>query len=282
MSASQTILITGAAGFVASLMRPRLARPGRVLRLLDIAPIAEGEDGAERLQASVTDLAAMEVACRGVDAVIHYGGLSVEHPWEQVLEANIHGSYVTLEAARRQGVGHVVLASSNHAIGFLPTDRDLIPADAAPRPDTHYGVSKVAMEAIGSMYADRYGLSVTAIRIGSCLDAPSDARMLRTWLSPDDGACLLEACLRAPTGFRVVWGASRNTRAWVSLEQGEAIGYQPQDDSETFASALLGAAGEPPADDPLMAHVGGLWCGPDWNTAEREQARGATDDKADR
>jgi hypothetical protein len=32
--------------------------------------------------------------------------------------------------------------------------------DAAPRPDTRYGVSKVFGEALGCLYADKYGLSV--------------------------------------------------------------------------------------------------------------------------
>lgn len=36
--ADQRVLITGSAGIVGNLMRPRLRRPGRVLRLLDLAP----------------------------------------------------------------------------------------------------------------------------------------------------------------------------------------------------------------------------------------------------
>ena len=49
------IVITGAAGLVGSMLRPRLARPGRTLRVLDIAPLAAGP-GEEVIQASVTDL----------------------------------------------------------------------------------------------------------------------------------------------------------------------------------------------------------------------------------
>lgn len=273
---SQRLLFTGAAGQLGRLLRPLLARPGRELRLLDIAPIDAGEDGAVRLQGSVTDMALMERACAGVDAVLHFGGLSVENTWQRVLDANINGSYVVLEAARRQGVRHVVLASSNHAIGYVPTDSGMIPADVAPRPDTNYGVSKAAMEAIGSLYADRYGMSVTAIRIGACLERPPNARMLRLWLSPADTIRLLDATIATPPGFRVVWGVSRNTRAWVSLEAGEAIGYYPQDDSEVFAQELLGENGDPPADDPMLARVGGLWCGPDWDTAIKEQTESGT------
>jgi uronate dehydrogenase len=65
-----TILMTGAAGRIGTMLRPRLARPGRTLRLLDIAPLTAGP-GEEAVQASVTGLTAMTAACQGADAVIH-------------------------------------------------------------------------------------------------------------------------------------------------------------------------------------------------------------------
>lgn len=274
MSRPQRILITGAAGGMATLLRPRLARPGRVLRLLDIAEVPTRDDGAEIVRASITDPTAMEAACADVDVLLHLGGLSTEHGWAKILEANIHGSYVTLEAARRCGVRRAILASSNHAIGFVGTQDGEIDAAAFPRPDTNYGVSKVALEALGSLYADRYGMEVIAVRIGSCFERPRDARMLRTWLSPDDAARLVEACITAPApGFRVIWGASANTRHWVSLAGARALGYVPQDDSERYAAGLAAPQHELDPADPSLQRVGGAWCGPDWNTAEKEQER---------
>ncbi len=263
---SETVLITGADGVVGRLMRTRLAREGRVLRLLDVvrpeAP-AEGE-AVEVIEASVTDEAAMRAACEGVDAVIHLGGISVEGPWADILSANIDGTRVVLEAARDAGVRRVVLASSNHATGFYDLDsapEGGLPADVFPRPDTYYGVSKVAIEALGSLFHDRYGIDVTALRIGSCFEKPWDRRSLWTWMSPDDGARLLEACLATPEpGFRVVWGISRNTRRWWSLEAGEAIGYHPQDDSEVFAAELLGDAVDDGPQGPEERLAGGKFC----------------------
>ena len=98
------ILITGAAGGVGTLLRPRLARQGRVLRLLDIAPIEAGP-GEEAVTADITDPKAMAEAMDGVDAVLHLGGHSLERAWEDILHVNIHGTYVVLEAARRAGYG---------------------------------------------------------------------------------------------------------------------------------------------------------------------------------
>ncbi|PRY30313.1 NAD-dependent epimerase/dehydratase family protein [Umezawaea tangerina] len=266
------ILITGAAGGLGTLMRPRLAEGDRVLRLLDIAeiPAADGGENVEVVQASVTDMAAMEEAMSGVDAVIHLGGLSLESSWERTLEVNIDGTHTVLEAARRQGVTRVLLASSNHAVGYAPRSDGEAGDYLFPRPDTYYGVSKVAMEGLGSLYADRYGMDVIAIRIGSCFEKPRDARMLSTWLSPDDAARLFEACVAAPSpGFRVVWGVSDNTRRWFSLDEAFALGYESKDDAEVFASEV----GTPDPDSLAQRHVGGVWCGPEFDTAVKEAGK---------
>ena len=94
------VVITGAAGLVGSMLRPRLARPGRTLRVLDIAPLTAGP-GEEAIAASVTDMDAMTAACQGADAVIHLAGIPGEASWERICELNINGSYVAFEAARR-------------------------------------------------------------------------------------------------------------------------------------------------------------------------------------
>ena len=61
------------------MLRSRLARPGRVLRLLDVVPLpSPAGPGEETLTASVTDMAAMTAACAGADAVIHLGGIPNE------------------------------------------------------------------------------------------------------------------------------------------------------------------------------------------------------------
>jgi uronate dehydrogenase len=273
---TERILITGAAGGVGTLMRPRLAGADRTLRLLDISeqPAAAGGERAEIVQASVTDMAAMEQACEGVSAVIHLGGISLERPWADILEININGTYVVMEAARRQGVKRVILASSNHAAGYFPRSEGEAGDYVFPRPDTNYGVSKVAMEAIGSMYADRYGMDVICVRIGSCFEKPRDTRMLSTWLSPDDCARLFEAGLSAPQpGFRVVWGISDNTRRWFSLDEGRKLGYESKDDSEVYAEEVLAKHGELDPESYAARFVGGAWAGPDYDTAVKEAGR---------
>ena len=90
-----------------------------------------------------------------------------------------------------------------------------------------------------SLYADRYGLDVVSCRIGSFRAEPSTMRHLSTWLSHDDCVRMVEASLTAPApGYAVLYGISRNTRAWWDLAPGRALGYEPRDDAETFSSTI--------------------------------------------
>jgi nucleoside-diphosphate-sugar epimerase len=238
----QLLLITGSEGRIGRALQPRLARPGRVLRLLDLVAPRAGT-GVETLTGSVTDPELLMAACSGADAVIHLGAISSEAPWPEILDVNVHGTQVVLDAAHRAGVPCVVLASSNHATGMTPVPPGgELPAGVTVHPDTFYGVSKAAGEALGALYASRYGLDVTSLRIGTCRERPRSTRELSTWLSFDDCARLVEACLTAPgpPAHRIVWGMSANSRGYVSLAEGKAIGYHPVDDSEVFAHEVTG------------------------------------------
>ena len=270
---SGPVLLTGAAGRIGTVLRGGLPERGWALRSMDVVPIADTRPGEEQVVADVTDLAAMAEAVEGAGAVVHLAGFSGESTWAAVSHANIEGTYCVLEAARRAGVPRVVLASSNHATGFTPRPSDglLREVDAPPRPDTYYGVSKVAMEALGSLYVDRYGLDVVCLRIGSASREPTTTRQLATWLSPTDQVGLVDAALRAPSpGFAVVWGVSANTRGWWDLSAARALGYEPVDDAEEYAAALVAAHGEPDPADPVHARVGGEYTTPDFDVENIE------------
>ena len=258
-----TILITGAAGRIGTMLRPRLARPGRTLRLLDTAPLTAGP-GEEAVTASITDLSAMIAACTGADAVIHLAAIATEASWERIRDDNIQGTYVTFEAARRAGVPRVVYASSNHAVGFTPRSQFPAPDYAFPAPDTFYGVAKVTGEALAALYHYRYRMNTICLRILSCCERPTNARALSTWLSPDDAGRLFEACLTvAEPGFRVAYGVSANTRGgWVSLAEARALGYEPRDDAEAYGAEVIAQFGEPDPADAVFAHLGGEFCLP--------------------
>jgi uronate dehydrogenase len=257
---SGPVLVTGAAGRIGTVLRGGLPERGWALRSLDVVAVPDPRPGEEHLVADVTDLEQMVAATAGASAVVHLAGISGESTWPAISHANIQGTYCALEAARRAGVQRVVLASSNHATGYTPRPGQglLTEADAPHRPDTYYGVSKVAMEGLGSLYVDRYGMDVVCLRIGSAFAEPTTVRQLATWLSPADQVHLVDAALRAPSpGFSVVWGVSANTRNWWDLTAARALGYEPVDDAEVYATALIEAHGEPDPTDPVHTRVGG-------------------------
>ncbi|SDG08478.1 NAD-dependent epimerase/dehydratase family protein [Klenkia brasiliensis] len=264
MSAGGPVLLTGAAGYIGTLLREGLPERGHALRSLDVVEIAEPRPGEEHLVADATDLDAVTAAAQGAGALVHMAGIATESSWDAIRHANIEGTYVALEAARRAGVRRVVLASSNHATGMSPRVENA-QTDAQPRPDTYYGVSKVTMEALGSLYVDRYDLDVVCLRIGSALPEPRTPRHLSTWLSPGDTVGLVDAALTAPSpGFAVVWGISANTRGWWDLTSARALGYEPADDAEAFAAAITAAHGEPTPGTVEFDRVGGEYAGPDF------------------
>ncbi|WP_041939161.1 MULTISPECIES: NAD-dependent epimerase/dehydratase family protein [Frankia] len=270
MVETERILVTGAAGRIGQMLRPRLTRPGRTLRLLDIRPV-EGLGEAEEFHCgSVTDLAVMEQACAGVDVVIHLGAIAEETAWEKILDTNINGTYTVFEAARRQGVPRVIFASSNHAVGFYPRSKAPAPDYLFPMPDTYYGVSKAAGEALGSLYSSRYGMDVICLRIQCCFEKPHNSRMLATWLSPDDAGSLFEAAISVnEPGYRVVWGVSANTRAWFTLDEARSIGFEPADDAEDY----LDVVGEPDLESVEERLLGGEFCGAEYDLGHQVQAR---------
>ncbi len=266
---TRRVLVTGAAGSVGSALVPGLSSLGWALRLLDRDLLPELPAGAETVRGNALDPAVLDRACSGVDAIVHLAAIPHETDFADIVESHVHGTYQLLEAARRAGVRRVVLASSNHAVGFTPR-ADQVGIDMRPRPDGYYGVGKAATEALGSLYVDRHGLRVACLRIGSFLDRPTTRRHLSTWLSPGDLVRLVHACLTADDlRYAVVYGISANTRGWWDHAPGRALGYQPQDDAEAYAAEILAATPEPAREDPDEALLGGHFAAPayDWSAA---------------
>ena len=250
----KTILITGAAGDVGTHLRRELA--GKyTLRLSDIKPVKHPAADETFVRGDVAKMADMLRVTRGVDAIVHLGGFSVEGPWEVILRANIIGCYNLFEAACRNGVKRVLFASSNHATGFYRRD-EKIDHRVYPKPDSRYGVSKVFGEQIGSLYADKYGMEVFCMRIGNVTVAPPDKRRLSNWISPRDFARLVTVGIDNPNiGFEIVYGVSANKRTFYDNSNAHRLGYQPQDDAERYAEAVL--AKEKPGDPRAELYQGG-------------------------
>jgi uronate dehydrogenase len=192
------------------------------------------------------------------DSVIHLAGIPNETSLPTALESHVITTGALLEACVRHGVRRFIYASSNHAVGRTPRALK-VGVDIHGRPDTFYGVGKVAAEALLRLYADRHGIDAISTRIGSFGPRPTSRRQLSTWLSHQDTVRMYDAALTAPApGYAVLYGISNNTRAWWDLEPGRALGYHPEDDAEEFA-AEIEAVDETETDRAEAEHVGGVF-----------------------
>ena len=253
------LLLTGAAGGLGKVLRERLKPYADVLRLSDIGAM-QGAIGPQEevVPCDLADKQAVDALVAGCDAIVHLGGVSVERPFEEILEANIRGVFHVYEAARRHGVQRVVFASSNHVIGFYKQDEH-IDANARRRPDGYYGLSKSFGEDMANFYFDRYGIETVSIRIGSSFPEPANRRMMHTWLSYRDLTTLIEKSLFTPgVGHTIVYGASDNEGLWWDNSQAAHLGFVPQDTSEVFRDKV---EAQPPvaATDPNAIYQGGAF-----------------------
>jgi hypothetical protein len=93
------LLLTGAAGALGTVLRQRLKPHARILRVSDIESMGDAQDGEEVVPCDLADKLAVDRLVAGCDAIVHMGGISVERPFEDILEANIRGAFHLYEGS---------------------------------------------------------------------------------------------------------------------------------------------------------------------------------------
>jgi uronate dehydrogenase len=231
------VLVTGTQGRIG----PHFTVPWKDrydLRTLDIK--ADPADPTA-FYSNLQDVEGLKRAMQGMDVVVHLAATSDEAPFiENLVPNNIVGLYNTYQAAIECGVRRIVFASTVQAISNGLHSRENVSATAPPRPNTHYGATKVFGEVLGRMYHDKYGLEFVAIRIGYFL--PYDSEVLKgrkhmdIWLSPRDAIQLFQKAIETPdVGYAVVHGTSRPIVERMGLtEAREILGYEPLDSAVDF------------------------------------------------
>jgi uronate dehydrogenase len=112
-------------------------------------------------------------------------------------------------------------------------------------------------EAMGRMYADKFGLQVLSLRIGAYRDRPSDIRQLAVWISPRDMVELVRCGIEAPDfGYATVYGVSANTRSFWDNSAVAFLGYAPEGQRRGLGG---GGAGRATPEDPVAAPFQGGW-----------------------
>lgn len=253
MAPSKPVLLTGASGALGRQLAATLGKLGWTLRLTDIVPFPDAiPAGSTFTRADLNDGVAILRLAEGCGMILHFGGISVDRPFEEVLGPNLRGLYHIYEAARREGA-RVLFASSNHAIGFHERTEKL-DDDCALLPDSYYGLSKAYGELMGRMYWLKHGVENVNVRIGSSFPEPVEARMLSTWLSYADLCRLCErATLAEATGSCVIWGVSANSRSFWGNDARKAIAWEPLDSADSYAAQLGGKV----TDNPVIERYQG-------------------------
>ena len=239
----RAILVTGAAGRLGTQVTNYLSKAlseGRIerLRLLDIQEMAKPHDRAEVMRASLADRGTAFAAVEGMDAVIHFAGISGEDEWEKLLPANIAACAHLWDAAVTHGTDRILFASSNHAVGMYPVS-ERIDHTAPPFADSRYGVAKAFTEEMARLYAHKTPLRSFCMRIGSSFPAVTATRHLKTFQSFDDLVRLVEVGLTADYRFEIVYGLSDIADGYWDNSNAFLLGYGPKDRPADFVSGTL-------------------------------------------
>ena len=168
------ILVTGGAGFIGSHLVDRLIDDQHEVVVIDNLATGLEKNLAQagssgRLTLVIADINQEEVVnplLTGVDWVFHLAALadivpSIENPLAYT-RANMSGTTVLLEAARKAGVKRFVYAASSSCYG-LP-DHYPTPETAAIRPQYPYALSKYLGEQAVHHWGQVYGMATVSLR----------------------------------------------------------------------------------------------------------------------
>ena len=244
------VLITGAAGLCGSIVSNGLIKLGYKISSCDIKTSPSPAAKALKIPLSkkikkidLRNINKVLKITKGIDAVIHFGGIPRHKPHEDVykniIDHNIVGTYNVFEACRINKIKRIIFASSAHIMGYHNRKKKL-DENSAFRPDSHYAVSKCFGESLSRLYSDKYNIKIMNIRIGSALPKPTDMRFLSTWISFRDLIHLVDVGLKSKKlHCSSVYGISKNKRAWWKNNEAYRLGYKPKDNAEKFAKNIL-------------------------------------------
>jgi nucleoside-diphosphate-sugar epimerase len=251
--ARKKVLVTGMSGLIGSAVRSQLGEK------YELSALNRREiPGVPCHRADVADLEAILPAFAGIETVVHLAAIArMDATWEELLRANVIGTYNVFEAARRAGVKRIVYASSGATVAGwerempyralveersaeAPERRERLTHESPVRPMGIYGCTKVWGEALARHFTDTSDLSLLCLRIGSvnAEDRPRSPRERSVWCSRRDIVQMIERCIDAPDSLRfdTFFVTSNNRRSYRDLEHPRQIlGFVPQDSAEEHA-----------------------------------------------
>jgi UDP-glucose 4-epimerase len=210
-SSAMTLLVTGATGFVMSVLARHWLENEPLSRvvILDAAPMDEAAKRyfsafADRLTSLVADVTQPdkwrhELSRHNITHVVHGATITpisrgtaqeakrepeAENP-RRIVEVNLMGTVAVLDWARSVSqMKRFIYVSSGAVYKHHGPDRpgEPLPEDGYVMPRTLYGVSKLASELVTERYGELFGMSSTSVRLASVygtMDRPTASRTFR-------------------------------------------------------------------------------------------------------
>lgn len=254
-----THLVTGGAGFIGSSLSEALLAKGERVRILDDFSTGrrqnvEGLRGeVEVVEGSIVDPDAVARAMKGVEVVFHQAAMpsvarSVEEPQASML-ANVQGTTVVLDVARRSGVRRVVFAASSSAYGDTPTLPKIETMKAAPL--SPYAISKLTGEELMRVFASLYGLETVCLRYFNVFGPRQDPNSQYAAVIPN----FITAALK---GARPkVYGDGEQTRDFCFIDNTVSANLLAATTSKKLSGEVVNiACGERISLNTLLEHIG--------------------------
>jgi len=161
------VLVTGGSGFLGSHIAELLSKQGHevvaLVRKTSNSQFLRTLRSVKLAYGAVEDLASVEAAADGVEAVIHAAGLVKAQSAAEFERINVGGTQTLLSAAKKRMplLKRFVFVSSLAAMGPSDDGKPIL-RDCSPRPVTHYGRSKLKAEQ--AVLGAKGDLPVTVIR----------------------------------------------------------------------------------------------------------------------
>ena len=252
----RTVLVIGGAGYIGSALLPKLFAKGYKVRLLDLLlygnePIAEWLEhpDLEIMQADFRQIDKVVEAVKGVDAVIHLGGIVGDPACalneELTIDINLMATRMIAEVAKGSGVGHFIFASTCSVYGAADHELD---ERSTLNPVSLYARSKISSEKVLLQMADdrfspvilrfgtiyglsgrtRFDLVVNLLSAKAVIDDEITifgGEQWRPFLHVDDAAEAVSLVLEAPLGLvrNQIFNVGSNEQNYTIRQIGEII-----------------------------------------------------------
>jgi len=169
---SQTILVTGGAGFIGSHIVDKLVDLGANVIVLDdlssgkLANLSRSQEKIKFIKGDIRDEKALEAALDGVDAIFHQAARlsvpeSVEKP-QEYNDVNVNGTLKLFVKARDKDIKKIICASSSAVYG----ERDTFPEkeNEEAKPISPYAATKLIVEHYSYIFSKLYGMEIVNLR----------------------------------------------------------------------------------------------------------------------